>query len=131
MTTAGTALSAQDVATADAAFLLLRRLRMTLNKANVPFDDRFCIISPEFEALILGDARFVDASKYGSREPILNGEIGRAIGFRLLPSNNLHDGTAGTGTEGSNFVVAGHPMETTHDAKTRTELGGEVWREKV
>lgn len=113
MTTAGTALAAQDVATADAAFLLLRRLRMTLNKANVPMDDRWCVISPEFEALILGDNRFIDASRYGSTQPILNGEIGRAIGFRMLSSNNLPAGTAGTPPEVSNFVVAGHPMATT------------------
>lgn len=113
MSTGGTVLTAQDVATADAAFLLLRRLRMTLNKANVPTDGRWVTISPEFEALILGDARFIDASKYGSTTPILNGEIGRAIGFRVLTSNNLPEGTAGTPPEVSNFVVAGHPMAVT------------------
>lgn len=110
---AGTILTAQDVATADAAFLLLRRLRMTLNKNNVPTDDRWCTISPEFEALILGDARFIDASKYGSNTPIMNGEIGRALGFRMLTSNNLPAGTAGTLPEVSNFVIAGHPSAIT------------------
>lgn len=114
MTTgAGTVLAAQDVATHDAAFLLLRRLRMALNKANVPRRDRFAILSPEFEALLLGDNRFLDASRYGSTEPVLNGEIGRAIGFRILVSNNLPAGTAGTPPEVSNFVIAGHPMATT------------------
>jgi len=103
-------LTPQDVATADAAFLLLRKLRMTLNKANVPTDSRWVVMSPEFEALILGDARFIDASKYGSTTPILNGEIGRAIGFRILVSNNLPAGTAGTPPEVSNFIMAGHPM---------------------
>lgn len=112
-TSAGNILTAQDVATADAAFLLLRRLRMSLNKANVPDENRFVIISPEFEALILGDGRFIDASRYGSTTPILNGEIGRAIGFRVLTSNNLPSGTAGTAPEVSNFVIAGHGMATT------------------
>lgn len=112
-TDAASILTAQDVATADAAFLLLRRLRMSLNKANVPTDGRFVLISPEFEALILGDNRFIDASRYGSSAPILNGEIGRAIGFRVLTSNNLPAGTAGTAPEVSNFVIAGHPMATT------------------
>jgi N4-gp56 family major capsid protein len=106
-------LAAQDAATADAAFLLLRRLRMALNKSNVPTDGRYVIVSPEFEALILGDARFIDASKYGTNTPIMNGEIGRAIGFRVLTSNNLPAGTAGAGAEVSNFVIAGHPMATT------------------
>lgn len=113
MTTGGTVQAAQDVATADAAFLLLRTLRMKLNKQSVPTEDRFAIISPEFEALILGDNRFIDASRYGSTTPILNGEIGRAIGFRILVSNNLPAGTAGTPPEVSNFVIAGHPMATT------------------
>lgn len=110
---AGAILTAQDAGTADAAFLLMRRMRMALNKANVPTDGRWIIISPEFEALVLGDARFIDASKYGSNVPIMNGEIGRAIGFKVLTSNNLPAGTAGTGTEVSNFVVAGHGMATT------------------
>lgn len=110
---AGTILTAQDAATADAAFLLFRRMRMTLNKANVPTDGRFIAISPEFEALILGDARFIDASKYGTNTPIMNGEIGRALGFRILVSNNLPAGTAGTGAEVSNFVIAGHRMGIT------------------
>lgn len=114
MTTgAGNILTAQDVATADAAFLLLRKLRMELNKDNVPTDGRWCVISPEFEALVLGDNRFIDASRYGSTTPILNGEIGRAIGFRILVSNNLPAGTAGTPPEVSNFVIAGHPMAFT------------------
>lgn len=106
-------LAAQDVATADAAFLLMRRLRLALNKKDVPTDGRFVLISPEFEALILGDNRFIDASRYGSTTPILNGEIGRAIGFNVLVSNNLPAGTAGTGAEVSNFIIAGHAMATT------------------
>lgn len=113
-TNAGNVLTAQAVATADAAFLLLRKLRMTLNKANVPAEDRFCVISPEFEALILGDNRFIDAAAYGSNTPIMNGEIGRALGFRILNSNNIPAGTAATPPAVSNFVVAGHPMATTY-----------------
>lgn len=111
--TGGTVLTPQDCATADAAFLLLRTLRLKLNKANVPTDGRYVAVSPEFEALILGDARFVDAGKYGSNVPIMNGEIGRALGFRVLVSNNLPAGTAGTPPEVSNFVIAGHPMAIT------------------
>lgn len=110
---AGTVLAAQDVGTADAAFLLLRKMRMELNKENVPNDGRFLVISPEFEAVVLGDARFTDASKYGTNAPIMNGEIGRALGFRILVSNNLPEGTAGTLPEVSNYVIAGHSMATT------------------
>lgn len=109
-TAGGTALSARAIAAVDAAFLLLRELRMKLNKANVPTEGRYVVISPEFEALILGDNRFIDSSRYGSSTPIMNGEIGRAIGFRILVSNNLPEGTAATSPAVSNFVVAGHSM---------------------
>jgi len=119
MTTGGTALTAQDAATADAAFKLLRTLRMRLNKNNVPTSGRWVMVSPEFEGLLLGDNRFNDASRYGDRDPILNGEIGRALGFRILSSNNLPAGTAGTGTEVSNFVIAGHPMAVTFAEQIR------------
>lgn len=110
---AGTIMTPDTVSTADEAFLLLRQLRMQLNKDNVPADGRFVVISPEFEALILGDARFTDASKYGTNAPIMNGEIGRALGFRIFVSNNLPEGTAGTLPAVSNFVIAGHSMATT------------------
>lgn len=112
-TDAGTVLTPDAINTADEAFLILRQLRMELNKENVPSDGRFVVISPEFEALVLGDNRFIDASAYGTNAPIMNGEIGRAIGFRVLVSNNLPEGTAGTPPAVSNFVVAGHSIATT------------------
>lgn len=112
-TQAGTVLTAQDVATADAAYLLIRKLRLALDKANVPESGRFLVISPEFYALILGDPRFIDASKYGTNAPIMNGEVGRIIGFSVLVANTIPAGTAGTAPEVSNFVVAGHSMATT------------------
>lgn len=113
VTGAGGILTAQDVATVDAAYLLLRRLRMTLDKADVPAEGRFLIVSPEFYAVILGDPRFVDASKYGTNAPIMNGEVGRIVGFSVMVSNTIPAGTAGTPPEVSNFVVAGHSMATT------------------
>lgn len=113
VTGAGTIRTAADVATADAAFLLIRNLRLTLDKNSIPADGRFLIVSPEFYALILGDARFIDASKYGSTAPILNGEVGSILGFKVTVSNTIPAGTAGTAPEVSNFVIAGHPMAVT------------------
>lgn len=112
-TGAGTIMTAQDVATVDAAYLLVRKLRLQLDKNNVPVDGRWLVVSPEFYALILGDPRFIDASKYGSTSPIMNGEVGRIVGFSVLVSNNLPAGTAGTPPEVSNFVMAGHSMAIT------------------
>lgn len=38
------------------------------------------------------DEMFRDASQYGGREVILNGEVGKAIGIKLLGSHNLYPG---------------------------------------
>ena len=110
---AGTVLAAQDVATADAAYLVIRKLRLALDKANVPVEGRFLVVSPEFYALGLGDPRFIHAAAYGSNRPIQNGEVGSIVGFAVLVSNGIPAGTAGTLPEVSNFVIAGHPMATT------------------
>jgi len=112
-TQASNVLDPLDVDSPDEAFQLLRRLRMTLNKRNVPSDGRFVIVAPEFELLLLGDNRFLDASAYGSNAPIMNGEIGRAVGFRILVSNNIPAGYPASAGETSNWVIAGHPMATT------------------
>lgn len=112
-TNAGNVLSAQDAGTPDAAYLLVRKLMVELDKDNVPQEGRFLIVSPDFYALILGDNRFVDASRYGSTQPIRNGEVGSILGFSVLRSNNLPAGTAGTPPEVSNFVIAGSPIATT------------------
>jgi len=112
-TDASNVLEPLDIDSPDEAFQLLRRLRMTLNKRNVPSDGRFVVVAPEFELLLLGDNRFLDASAYGSNAPIMNGEIGRAVGFRVLVSNNIPAGYPASAGETSNWVIAGHPMATT------------------
>ncbi|MFF4610312.1 N4-gp56 family major capsid protein [Streptomyces albidoflavus] len=117
MTTgAGTALPATDVtsATPGGAYNVVLKLKVTLDKANVPQDGRFLIVSPDFYAVLLSDSRFIDASSYGTNAPIMNGEVGRVLGFSVMVSNNIPAGTAGTAPEVSNFVVAGHSMATTY-----------------
>lgn len=115
MTTgAGTIMTPAAVATADAAYLLIRQMRVKLDKANVPTDGRFLIVAPEMYALLLGDARFIDASRYGSNAPIQNGEVGRIIGFTVMVSNNIPAGTTATAPAVSNFVIAGHAMALTY-----------------
>ena len=113
-TNAGNVITAGDVATPDAAYKVILALKVKLDKAKIPTTGRFVIVSPEFYALILQDARFTDASKYADNgSTIRNGEVGRVLGFQVLSSLNLPQGTAGTAPEVSNFVVAGHAMATT------------------
>ncbi|WP_329544698.1 N4-gp56 family major capsid protein [Streptomyces sp. NBC_01356] len=110
---AGNVIAAGDALTADAAYKIVLALKVKLDKAKVPTQGRFLIVAPEFHALLLQDNRFIDASAYGSNNPILNGEVGRVLGFNVLVTLNSPAGTAGTGLEVSNFVIAGHSMATT------------------
>lgn len=111
---AGNVIAAGDAATPDAAYKIVLALKVKLDKAKVPTSGRFLIVAPEFHSLILQDARFTDASKYGDGgATIKNGEVGRVLGFNVLVSLNSPTGTAGTAPEVSNFVVAGHSMATT------------------
>lgn len=63
--------------------------RKFLDDKKCPASDRFLVVSPAQEAAMLGISEFVDASKYGSAEPILNGEIGRVLGFRVVKTTSL------------------------------------------
>lgn len=63
--------------------------RRVLNRNNVPQGERVLLISPEQEEAMLNIENFIHADKYGAREALLNGEIGRVYGFRVLVSNLL------------------------------------------
>jgi len=63
--------------------------RMLLNKQNVPMEDRFMVISPDQEYAMLQIANFIQAERYGSSEALLNGEIGKVFGFKVLVHNSL------------------------------------------
>lgn len=67
-------------------FKLARKL---LNRQNVPKADRWAIIHPDAEADLLGNANFIDASKYGDQTPLLDGEIGKILGFRIVVSTSV------------------------------------------
>lgn len=108
---AGSVLTAAAVSTGEAAYTVIRKLRLELDKKNVPGDSRFVVCSPDFYSLLLDSAKFIDASQYGNSAPVQAGEVGRILGFSVMVSTNMPTGTVGTGT--GEFVVAGHRMATT------------------
>ena len=82
----------QNVVYANATDMQLEDItaaRRVLNRNNVPMGDRVLLISPEQEEAMLNIDNFIHADKYGAREALLNGEIGRVFGFRVLVSNLL------------------------------------------
>lgn len=80
-------------------------LGIKLDEANVPTENRFCVVPPWIEGLLLKNTLFVGVGSMKSDETLRNGVIGRAAGFDILKSNNTPN-TAGTKYK----VIAGHPM---------------------
>jgi N4-gp56 family major capsid protein len=72
----------------------IAKARRLLNRANVPQSDRFMVIPPEQEQVLIGLDNFRNADKYGSREALLSGEIGQIYGFRVIVHNGLNSNEA-------------------------------------
>lgn len=75
----GTSISLDDIAKA----------RKLLNRANVAQSDRYLVIPPEQEQVLIGLDNFRNADKYGSRDALLKGEIGEIYGFKVMVHNGL------------------------------------------
>jgi len=67
------------------AFVEARKL---LNKKNVPTEGRWVVVSPELEAALLNDPKFVQATDQGDQVR-RTGEIGSIAGFTVYVSNNV------------------------------------------
>ena len=67
----------------------ISKARELLNRANVPQSDRWLVIPPEQEKALIDLDNFRNADKYGSRDALLRGEIGRIYGFRVMVHNGL------------------------------------------
>lgn len=117
--TAGSGLTAGDVLTTE-LFAEARKLLMTVNKqyrastgagggygaisgtvtgngwSNTPDDPFIMFIGPAQEKAFLTDSQFTNASEYGAREALLNGEIGKYIGVKIVNTNNVEQVTAGS-----------------------------------
>jgi N4-gp56 family major capsid protein len=77
-------ITADDVMEAN----VIADVRAVLKANNTP-GPYYLVIHPDQERSLLDDEKFYDASRYGDREPILNGEIGRAYGVRILVSTQI------------------------------------------
>lgn len=72
----------------------IAQARLLLDKQFVDDMDRFLIISPAQEKAIINLDNFRKADEYGSREALLNGEVGRIYGFTVIKSTLLGDAEA-------------------------------------
>jgi N4-gp56 family major capsid protein len=55
---------------------------------NTPDSPYVLFIAPEQEEILLTDSQFVNAAEYGGGEIVLNGEIGKYLGVKVVVSNN-------------------------------------------
>lgn len=84
-------------------FSVLVKLRKKLNATHVPKTDRFVMVGPEMESALLYDERL---DKAVNNSNLLNGEIGRLLGFRIISAPTVPT------VAGREVVIAGHPMAT-------------------
>ena len=68
------------------AYRLLVALRAKLNASSIPKTDRFVMVGPELESALLFDDRL---DKIDNGQNMLNGEIGRLLGFRLISAPTI------------------------------------------
>lgn len=87
------------VTTGALAYTQIRKLKLALDEGDVPEEGRYLIAPPWFYSLLLEESKFLDASASGSTDPLLNGRIGRTLGFELMQSNQAPNPT------GDDFVV--------------------------
>lgn len=64
-----------------------------VNETNAPF---VLFIAPEQEETFLTDSQFVNASEYGNRDVISNGEIGSYLGIKIVVTDNVPSYAAST-----------------------------------
>jgi len=58
-----------------------------LDEAHAPEEGRFLLFRPAQKKLILSVANFVQAERYGSNIPVMQGELGMAYGLRFVMSS--------------------------------------------
>ena len=94
--------------TAETAYTYLVRLKVILDKRNVPTEGRWVLVSPEYHGLLLQDDRFVGTGGAAAEAALGNGYIGSAAGFRVYLSNNL------PGSLGAQKVLASYNGATSY-----------------
>lgn len=101
--TAVAGLEAGDILTTDLAAKAQRYLKA--NNWQSELDRPFVLFVPAVcEEAFLKDSQFVNAAEYGGREVVMNGEIGKYLGMKVIVSEGCPSKTA----TGASWGVDGH-----------------------
>lgn len=77
--------------------------------ANEPSDPFVLFISSQQENALLKDSQFTNAAEYGNNEIVMNGEIGKYLGIKVVVTENTPAFTASeTAFDGATAAVSGH-----------------------
>jgi N4-gp56 family major capsid protein len=80
-----------------------------INQINTPKQFVF-FMGPEQGEAFREESQFIDVSKYGSNEVVMNGEIGRFIGVKIIETPNIpfKSATQADWSDGTNWAVDGN-----------------------
>ena len=68
-------------------------------------EPQYLIIAPQTENSLIKDSNFVDASKYGGREVVMNGEVGRYLGVKVFSTTHVNSATENSTTVYKNVLL--------------------------
>ncbi len=96
----GTSVGTAALATYSDAYTVILNLRKALAKTKVPPSNRYLAVNPDFSSLLFASgSSLIKVNEYGDSGPIMNGEIGRLLGFTVLE-------TPATGLENASHPAA-------------------------
>lgn len=84
-----------DVLTTDMIADGIKKLR-SKNYQNTDDEPFVLFIHPKQEGTLMKSSQFVNASEYGSDEVVLNGEIGKYLGVKVISTSQVKTYTSGT-----------------------------------
>jgi hypothetical protein len=116
--TAGTTPFATVIAAASSA-------RKLLNKQLAPLDNRSAVLDPDAESNLLTISNVLQFDQRGDQGGIINGTIGRKLGFDWYLDQNISSYTPGTGWASGNIAstVSGSVGDTTLNILNATASG--------
>lgn len=99
--------------------------RKLLNKQLAPMDGRSAVLDPDAEANLLALSNIIQFDQRGDQGGIINGTIGRKLGFDWYMDQNISSYTPGTGWASGNIAstVGGAVGDTTLNIINATASG--------
>jgi N4-gp56 family major capsid protein len=99
---------------------LVNKCRAGIKSYN--FDPKLIYVAPQQEQALMDDPQFINSAQYGSNEVVLNGEIGKYLGLKVIVSTQTPSFANGGG--GGN--LAGHTVVLVDPSKA----AGLAWKEE-